>query len=64
MSKKVVYYEVRTKGDGEFEYLVHDPENDEDAPYNVKSRESAIQAKNLLPKSQKAWVVKITEERI
>ena len=57
--KKRVYYEVRTEGDGEFDWFVIPPDDFENG-YNPKNKRSAIQA----AKNIGAQVVRIEETEI
>lgn len=60
MSKKNVYYQVRTEGDGEFDYLIIPPEENHEKNYNPLSEESAKE----FAKAVNGYVVKVTEEPV
>lgn len=53
------YFQVRTKGDGEMEYFIMQPEDDE-FNYDPKDEKSAKKYANKI----RGWVVRISEEKI
>jgi hypothetical protein len=60
MTTPNTYYEVRTKGDGEFDYFVQQPEWGGEFCYDQDDLESAKKYAEFC----NGWVVKITAETI
>jgi hypothetical protein len=61
--KNRIYYEVRTKGDGDFIYFVEDEyESGEYGEFNYSKKNKRSATKHA--KKVGGWVVKITEEII
>jgi hypothetical protein len=54
--KKSWRYEVRTKGDGDYEYFIQAPEEDGVQTYNPHHKSSAIAYARAIG----GWVVKLT----
>ena len=58
MKKKTWRYEVRTKGDCEFDYFIHFAVSEQDINYDDRNIRSSRRYANKIG----GWVVKITEE--
>lgn len=59
-NQAITYFEVRTKGDGDFEYFVAPAVEDDEENYDPQNKESA----KAHAKEVKGYVVEVTEKRV